>query len=76
MATPCDVPQTPPGFPPGSALTQSPYSEPAGPAVGLFDSVKLDPGIFNVSSEAGPLPNDTPLPAIVAAAQNLARRYR
>ena len=77
MSTSGDVPQTPPGFPPGSVLTQSPYAGPTGPAARSFDSAKLDPGLFDVSSEAGPLQNDGgPVPAIIAAARDLARRYR
>ena len=76
MSTSGDVPQTPPGFPPGSVPTQSPYAGPTGPAARSFDSAKLDPGLFDVSSEAGPLQNDGwPLPAIIAAARDLARRY-
>ena len=77
MTMPYAVPPTPPGFPPGPALTQSPYSVPTGAAVGPhFDSVKLDPGVFDVSSGMDPVPNGEPVPPIVETGRNLVRRYR
>ena len=83
MITPSDAPQTPPGLPPGSALTQAYYPSPTG-ALGApaFDSGRA-PGIFDVSSWIDRPPNENaansqadPPPALVAAARALVLRYR
>ena len=75
MFTSADAPQTPPGFPPGSVPTQGPYSVPTGTPVPLgFDSVRPEPGGFDVSS--GLEPNGGISPAVVKAARALVRRYR
>ena len=83
MTTPTDAPRTPPGLPPGSALTQAYYQSPTG-ALGVtaFDSGRA-PGIFDVSSWVARPPNESEAnpqvdqpPALVAAARALVLRYR
>ena len=83
MITPSGAPQTPPGLPPGSALTQAYHPSPTG-ALGApaFDSGRA-PGIFGVSSWVDRPPNENaansqadPPPALVAAARALVLRYR
>ena len=85
MSSLTDAPRTPPGFPPGSAPTQGPYPTPTGlaPPPG-FDSARLQPGLFDLSSwpgEGSSVPDapgakgDSP-PAIVDEARALVLRYR
>ena len=85
MSSLTDAPRTPPGFPPGSAPTQGPYPTPTGlaPPPG-FDSARLQPGLFDLSSWPGegssvpdaPGANGDSPPAIVDEARALVLRYR
>ena len=85
MSAPADMPRTPPAPPPGLALTQGPFPTPTGlgpPA--NFDSVRLDPGRFDISGWAGegsrvPDParaNEDVVPTIIDEARTLVGRYR
>ena len=85
MSAPADMPRTPPAPPPGLALTQGPFPTPTGlgpPA--SFDSVRLDPGRFDISGWAGdgsrvPDParaNEDVVPTIIDEARTLVGRYR
>ena len=58
-----DAPQTPPGLPPGSAPTQSPYGPPGFDSAAHTARPLLDPGVFDVSGLTGPGQNGGPLPA-------------
>ena len=71
-----DAPQTPPGLPPGSAPTQSPYGPPGFDSAAHTARPLLDPGVFDVSGPAGPGQNGGPLPTIVEAARALVQLYR